>query len=241
MFLKKTNKPLHYEDRAKSAKPTMIILHYTGMQTMLAARERLTDPTSKVSAHYLVDTDGQVFDLVPEDKRAWHAGLSYWHGETDINSYSVGIEMVNPGHELGYKPFTSQQMQAVMDLCQGIQSRHKIEYVLGHSDIAPERKIDPGELFPWEWLAGHGVGLWPKPTDADLQKAEDISCNDYEVERLLTQFGYNPMGAYVDVVSAFHRHFAPEKFKTGEQEKVDMDTVVKLVSLVRQSGNKLVV
>ena len=241
MFLKKSSKPLHYEDRAKGVKPSIIIMHYTGMETMTAARERLTDPTSKVSAHYLVDTNGTVFDLVPEDKRAWHAGLSFWHGETDINSHSIGVEMVNTGHEFGYKPFPDAQMQAVLTLCHGIQSRHKIEHVLGHSDIAPERKKDPGELFNWEWLAGQGVGLWPKPTESDIKKAEEIALNDYQVERLFTQFGYNPMAAYVDVVVAFHRHFAPEKFKAGNHEKVDTNTVIRLVSLIRQSGHKLAV
>lgn len=239
MFLKKSSKaPHYYEDRARNARPNTIVMHYTGMDSMLAARERLTDPESKVSAHYLVDADGKVYDLVPEDKRAWHAGLSYWHGETDINSCSIGIEIVNPGHDLGYVPFPSAQMQAVMELARAIQSRHAIQYVLGHSDIAPERKKDPGELFPWEWLAGQGIGLWPRPIAEDMRLAEEIACNDYQVERLLTQFGYNPMAAYMDVLSAFHRHYAPEKFKAGEQEKADMQTVVRLVALIRQSGHK---
>lgn len=237
MFLKKSSKPLHYEDRAKNAKPNIIVMHYTGMESMLAARQRLTDPESKVSAHYLVDTDGKVYDLVPEDKRAWHAGLSYWHGETDVNSYSVGIEIVNPGHDLGYTPFPSAQMQAVMELARAVQSRHNIQYVLGHSDIAPERKKDPGELFPWEWLAGQGVGLWPRPLAED-EKVADAIHNDYEIERLLTQLGYNPMAAYMDVLSAFHRHYAPEKFKTGTQEKSDRTTALRLVALIRQSGYK---
>ncbi len=238
MFLKK-NKPLNHEDRPQGVEPNTIIMHYTGMETMEAARDRLTDPESKVSAHYLVDVNGAVQNLVPEEKRAWHAGVSYWKGETDINSYSIGIEIVNKGHEFGYEPFPAEQMQAVLELAQGIQQRFDIEYVLAHSDIAPERKIDPGELFPWEWLAGFGVGMWPKPTEADHATAEEIACNDYKVERMLTQYGYNPMGAYVDVVSAFHRHYAPEKFQTGEQETVDTQTVVRLVSLIRQSGGKI--
>ena len=190
MFLKKKSKsPLNHEDRADGVEPSIIIMHYTGMETMLAARERLSDPESKVSAHYLVDTDGTLYDLVPEDKRAWHAGLSYWHGETDINSCSIGIEIVNPGHEFGYKPFPSAQMQTVMELGRAIKTRHDIKYVLGHSDIAPERKKDPGELFPWEWLAGQGVGMWPRPMAEDIKMAEEIACNDYQVERLFTQLG----------------------------------------------------
>lgn len=236
MFLKKkSNAPLHYEDRANGATPSIILMHYTGMETMQAARDRLTDPASKVSAHYLVDTDGTVYDLVPEDKRAWHAGLSFWHGETDINSHSIGIEIVNLGHDLGYTPFPSAQMQAVAELAKGIQARHEIKHVLGHSDVAPERKKDPGELFPWEWLAGQGVGLWPRPNAQDQQLAPEVH-NDYQIERLLTQIGYNPMAAYMDVLGAFHRHYAPEKFKTGNQEKSDETTALRLLALIRQSG-----
>ena len=252
MFLRKS-KPKNYEDRPKGTLPDMIILHYTGMETMLAARERLCDPDSKVSAHYLVDEDGAVYDLVAEDKRAWHAGVSYWKGDTDINSRSIGIEIVNPGHDLGYRPFTGDQMRAVLDLCRGIMQRHEIEYVLGHSDVALERKKDPGELFDWEWLAGYGVGIWPKPVESDFEKAQEIVRNEYQIERLLTQFGYNPLAAYIDVVTAFHRHFSPEKFyksgniedmdniegETAQYEQMDLDSVARLVSLLRQSSNKL--
>ena len=134
---------------------TMAVLHYTGMKTGQEALERLCDPEAKVSAHYLIDTDGTVTALVPEEKRAWHAGKSYWRGEADVNSASVGIELVNPGHEWGYEPFSDDQMVALMPLLADIIERHDIPRanVVGHSDIAPARKQDPGELFDWERLA----------------------------------------------------------------------------------------
>jgi N-acetylmuramoyl-L-alanine amidase len=134
---------------------TMVVLHYTGMPTADEALERMCDPEAKVSAHYMIDEDGTVTSLVPEDKRAWHAGRSYWRGITDVNSASVGIELVNPGHEFGYRPFTDDQMVGLMPLLADIIERYDIPRanVVGHSDVAPARKQDPGELFDWERLA----------------------------------------------------------------------------------------
>ncbi len=143
----------------------MLVLHYTGMRSADDARDKLCNAMSdkKVSAHYLVDEDGTIYAMVDESMRAWHAGVSYWRGHTNINQRSIGIEIVNPGHEFGYRPFPKPQMEAVAELCKDILSRRAIpaRNVVGHSDVAPERKQDPGELFDWKFLAEHGVGLWP--------------------------------------------------------------------------------
>ena len=141
----------------------MLILHYTGMQTPQEAIDRLRDPLAKVSSHYVVDEDGAILRLVPEDRRAWHAGVSFWRGHTVLNGRSIGIEIVNPGHEWGYREFPALQMAAVCDLCLAILSRHRIpaRNVVAHSDVAPDRKEDPGEKFDWAGLARNGVGLWP--------------------------------------------------------------------------------
>ncbi len=142
-----------------------LVLHYTGMLSCEAALERLCDPEVEASAHYTVDEDGTIYAQVDEAQRAWHAGASHWRGATDVNSRAVGIEIVNPGHEWGYRPFPPPQMAAVIALCQGILSRHPIppRNVVAHSDIAPSRKEDPGELFDWPRLARAGIGLWPQP------------------------------------------------------------------------------
>jgi len=142
------------------------VLHYTGMPTAREALDRLVDPRAEVSAHYLIDEDGTVTRLVPEEKRAWHAGRSYWRGITDVNSASIGIELVNPGHEWGYRPFPDAQMEALVPLLADIVKRHDISpsNVVGHSDIAPARKDDPGELFDWELLASYKLALpTPRP------------------------------------------------------------------------------
>ncbi len=232
-------KKMNYEDRPNGVKPSILLMHYTGMETMEAARERLSSPDSTVSAHYLVDEDGTIFDLVSEEKRAWHAGVSFWAGETDINSYSIGVEIVNPGHEWGYKAFPDVQMEAVKDLSCDIMGRHQIENVLGHSDVAPERKIDPGELFDWQYLSSCGVGLWPVPTQEEYAMAERVAMNDFEVEKLFIAFGYNPMAAYADVVTAFHRHYYPERFSDDAQAEVCVETVARLLSLLHMSEAQL--
>ncbi len=140
----------------------MLIMHYTGMPTGEEAMARMCDPASKVAAHYTVEEDGRVFQHVTEGKRAWHAGISCWKGEGDVNARSIGIEIVNPGHEFGYRAFPEAQIESVMALAKDILSRHDIpaEHVLGHSDVAPGRKQDPGELFPWRRLADAGIGRW---------------------------------------------------------------------------------
>lgn len=242
MFRKKA-KSLNYGDRAKGMEPNIILLHYTGMQSMQEAKERLSDPESKVSAHYLIDENGKLYDLVPEGKRAWHAGMSYWKRETDVNSASIGVEIVNPGHEFGYREFPNEQMQAVLWLCQKIKKRHDIDYVLAHSDVAPERKQDPGELFDWEGLALEGVGLWPEVTRGDRREAVALARNDYECKKMFDLFGYNPMAAYMDVVCAFQRHYCPQVFEEGSPvmpgESCE-ETMARLLSLTRQQDRALV-
>jgi N-acetylmuramoyl-L-alanine amidase len=233
----------NYEERAAGKTPYIILLHYTGMSIAEDARLRLTDPKSKVSAHYLVDDIGTVYNLVDEDKRAWHAGIAYWKRESDINSVSIGIEIVNPGHEFGYRPFPDEQMYAVRCLCQEIQARHDIKYVLGHSDVAPERKIDPGELFDWEYLAREGVGVWPVVIDADHLKAENLARSDFESKKLFDLFGYNPIAAHVDVITAFQRHYFPEVFqgnREGQPGVACVETMARLVALSRLNKKVLV-
>ena len=185
---------------------TMIVLHYTGMETGEAAIERLRDPAAKVSSHYLVAEDGIVLRLVDEDKRAWHAGRSHWRGVKDINSASVGIEIVNPGHEWGYRPFPDEQIAAVIRLVHEIKDRYGITRgnVVGHSDIAPARKLDPGELFPWGKLARLRLAL-PRPT----KNLMDPGWTDGGFLLALERFGYDVEDGPA-AVTAFQRRFRPE-------------------------------
>ena len=164
----------NYNDRKNGALPSMIIVHYTGMPTAQGALDRLCDPDAQVSAHYLIEKDGTLWQLVDEEKRAWHAGVSYWEGQRDINSLSIGIELENGGHEIGYEPFPDAQVQALMDLCRDIQARHDIapDNVIGHEHIAPDRKMDPGPTFPWQVLADAGIATWPIK---DLARKQGLS------------------------------------------------------------------
>ena len=152
-----------YGERRGRGQITMLVFHYTGMVSSDAALQRLCDPDAEVSAHLLIDEDGTAYRLVDDDKRAWHAGTSFWRGESDINSASIGIELVNPGHEYGYRAFPQPQLDALITVSQDLIDQYDIPAtgIVGHSDIAPGRKSDPGELFPWEHLASCGIGLWP--------------------------------------------------------------------------------
>ena len=153
----------NFDARKSDANVDMLVLHYTGMRDGHVALERLRDPATKVSAHYMIEEEGTVYALVDEELRAWHAGVSCWAGQRDINGCSIGIELVNPGHEFGYRPFPAKQRDALVALAEDIVRRHAIpaHRVLGHSDVAPARKQDPGELFDWAGLARVGIGLWP--------------------------------------------------------------------------------
>ena len=185
---------------------SMIVLHYTGMQDGPSALARLRDPEAKVSAHYLVEEDGTVCRLVDEDKRAWHAGRSHWRGITDVNAASIGIEIVNPGHEWGYRPFTDQQIDTLVPLVAAIKERHGITRgnVVGHSDIAPRRKRDPGELFPWARLAKLRLAL-PRPT----RNLMDPMWTQGGFLLALERFGYDVTDAMAAIM-AFQRRFRPE-------------------------------
>jgi N-acetylmuramoyl-L-alanine amidase len=185
---------------------TMVVLHYTGMVDAEAAIERLCDPAAKVSAHYLIGEQGEVVAMVDEELRAWHAGVSFWRGITDVNSASVGIELANPGHEFGYRPFPIPQMAALMAMLPEIIARHGIAAanVVGHSDIAPTRKIDPGELFDWERLAYHGLAL-ARPR-GDLA---DPGWDEAGVKAALARFGYG-VDDLPATLRAFQRRFRPE-------------------------------
>ena len=190
----------------RSLPVSMIVLHYTGMEDARVAIDRLRDPAAKVSAHYVVDENGTILRLVDEERRAWHAGRSHWRGTTDVNSASIGIEIVNPGHEFGYRPFTDEQIDALLPLVADIKARHDITRgnVVGHSDIAPSRKRDPGELFPWVRLARLRLAL-PRPT----RNLMDPQWTEAGFLLALERFGYDvadPMAA----IMAFQRRFRPE-------------------------------
>jgi N-acetylmuramoyl-L-alanine amidase len=214
----------NFGPRPEGKKVKYLILHYTGTPTAFEALRLLQggDPAHQVSAHYLVDVDGTVMRLVDENMRAWHAGKSSWEGEEDINSCSIGIEIQNPGHEHGYVPFPPEQMQAVTQLCRGIMERHHIlpHHVIAHSDIAPERKEDPGELFPWKDLAEQGIGIWP---ESDLPEEGDI-------QSILTQYGYDPRLDPKTRITAFQRHFEPDVFLTPDRIGVASPNTVKIAN-----------
>lgn len=214
----------NFDERKDARLPDMILLHYTGMQTGEAALERLCAKESKVSAHYVVFENGHIVQCVPEALRAWHAGVSSWAGETDINSRSIGIEIVNPGHEFGYTVYPLRQIAAVISLCKSILTRRgpiAADRILGHSDVAPSRKQDPGEKFPWELLSESGVGHWVRAAPLDLAgitiKPGDRGDGVTRLQRTLRTYGYGieDTGVYDDatrdVVTAFQRHFRPAR------------------------------
>ncbi len=204
----------------KAGRVDALILHYTGMATGEAAIARLCDPASQVSAHYVVEEDGRILQLVPESRRAWHAGQGFWAGERDMNSASIGIEIVNPGHDAGSPVFPDRQIEATIALCKDIVTRQQIpkQRVLAHSDIAPDRKIDPGETFPWGRLAAAGVGHYVEPHPIEEGLRLERGMHGVEVEKLqslLAMYGYgltvsNLYGSKTEsVVRAFQRHFRP--------------------------------
>jgi N-acetylmuramoyl-L-alanine amidase len=227
---------------ARKAPPDKIVLHYTGMKTGEEALARLRDPDAKVSAHFMVEEDGRVFRLVPEERRAWHAGVGSWKGDTDINASSVGIEIVNPGHEFGYRPFPDAQIAAVIDLVDGIRSRWIVadNMIIAHSDLAPDRKEDPGELFPWKRLAEAGHGLWFEPPSAPgLPLAEgEEGAAVFALQAGFTRLGYDipPSGQFdahtTAVVRAFQRHWVQSRF----DGVADGETRARLIALLRLGG-----
>ena len=212
------------DDRPDGAPVDMLILHYTGMRSGAVAIDRLCDPAAKVSAHYVVEEDGRVFRLVPEARRAWHAGISHWRGLSGLNARSIGIEVVNPGHEHGYRPFAALQMAALCDLCRAILARHPIPAwnVVGHSDVAPDRKEDPGEFFDWEGLAANGVGLWPRRAGRD----------DGDALGLLGAIGYRIDLPPPVLLRAFQRHWRPARV----DGVADAETLARLRAVAAAAG-----
>jgi len=220
--VKRVEMPSPNHDSRGDSPIDMLLLHYTGMKTAQGALDRLCDPSAKVSAHYTIDEDGTVYGHVAEARRAWHAGAGHWAGASDINARSIGIELVNPGHEFGYREFPDTQIASLTTLCHSILMRHPIPSwrVLGHSDVAPARKEDPGELFPWQQLAKAGIGLWPQAIAGDLDAGA------------LAQLGYDPDAPQDKVIAAFQRHFRPKKL----DGQWDSECAGLLASLLNTAG-----
>jgi len=228
------------EPRQNGLKPDMLLLHYTGMDSAEAALDWLTRQESGVSCHYLVDAEGRIAQMVPESERAWHAGQSLWHGETDINSCSIGIEIHNPGHDFDYPDFPDAEMRAVEALCRDILSRHAIppHRVLAHSDVAPGRKRDPGEKFDWQRLARAGIGLWVPP--APIGEDQGLGPGDEgamvaALQRDLLDYGYgvevtSTYGTGLEkVIAAFQRHFRPARID-GRADRSTRETLARLLA-----------
>jgi N-acetylmuramoyl-L-alanine amidase len=225
----------------------MIVLHYTGMRDNEAAIRQLCTPASEVSAHYVVLQDGCIVQLVAEPRRAWHAGVSSWAGGNDINSRSIGIEIANPGHDHGYPDFPKRQIAAVTALCRSIFTRHQIpaDRVLAHSDVAPARKQDPGEKFPWKVLADSGIGIWVNPAPVTQTGAiyvlGETNPAIEEIQRLLARYGYGVTptgyldGITRDAVAAFQRHFRPIRV----DGVVDVSTTATLKALLAARDARL--
>ena len=229
----------NYEPR-KGKVPSILLLHYTGMESAQAARAWLSDPRSRVSSHYLIDSTGRICQMVDESMRAWHAGVAMWKGESDINSSSIGIEIHNPGHTMGYPDFPEAQMEAVIGLCRDIVERNRIQpqCVLAHSDVAPARKADPGEKFDWAKLYAHGVGHWIEPAhvvNGPRFRVGDSGKDIKELQSHLAGYGY---GADITgrfdpateaTIRAFQRHFRPECVD-GVADASTVDTLRRLIA-----------
>jgi N-acetylmuramoyl-L-alanine amidase len=218
--------------RGGPARIDMLVLHYTGMTTAAAALDRLRDPAAQVSAHYLVEEDGTIWRLISDERRAFHAGRSCWAGENDLNHVSIGIEIVNPGHEWGYRPFPERQMTAVERLCHDLVLRYPIppHRIVGHSDVAPDRKSDPGELFDWPRLARSGIGLWPQPAPDLVRSRGRGVCFVERAAALadLVRIGYCvTAGEEAVALTAFQRRFRPERW----DGRLDAETAQRLAEV----------
>lgn len=235
---------------ARRGPPDMLVLHYTGMQTGEAALARLRDPDAGVSAHYLVEEDGRVFQLVPEERRAWHAGRGVWRGEDDVNAASIGIEVVNPGHEFGYRPFPEAQIAAVTALVAAVRDRWTIpdNRIIAHSDLAPDRKADPGELFPWKRLAEAGHGLWFEPAAERVAALTGLlQTGDEGIGVMVLRAGLHRLGYGLKpgpdydaetetTVRAFQRHWRPARV----DGVADGETRARLVGLLQLASGESV-
>lgn len=224
MAVFKDNLSPNFNDRPSGCGVDTVVIHYTGMKSSGDALERLCSSEAKVSSHYLIDTNGDLYKLVDENKRAWHAGISHWAGRDNVNDYSIGIELQNSGHEYGYHQFLKEQMQCLIDLLAEITTNYNIlpYNIVGHSDIAPERKMDPGELFDWKYLADNGLSIWPsknysvKSGGRVIARAGDDNQYIGTIQKKLADFGYNLQVSNVfdyqtiNVVTAFRRRFMPD-------------------------------
>ncbi len=222
---------------------SVLVLHYTGMESGAAAIERLCDPEAKVSAHYVVEEDGSIYRLVNEEDRAWHAGVSQWRGITDLNSASIGIEIVNGGHDFGLPDFPDKQIKAVIVLSKDIFNRHDIDHVVGHSDIAPERKQDPGEKFPWKALSEQGIGTWPENISEDRRILFEAGSRDRGmaiVQSGLAHIGYEAhVSGVLDektrlIVAALQRRYRPDQI----DGQIDIQTLEIIKWLAERSSIK---
>lgn len=221
----------NFNDRPEHTLIDTLVIHYTGMKSAEAALNRLCDPKAEVSAHYCIEEEGTIHMLVDPTKRAWHAGISSWRGRENVNHFSIGIELINPGHEFGYRPFPEMQMNALLSLCSELVQRFPIEprNVIGHSDIAPSRKQDPGELFNWKMLAEHHIGVWAesdKPLTPILSPDNIISVDAVKtLQNKLKRYGYaiTADGVYDKeteaVIIAFKRHFCSESLDSSWNER----------------------
>lgn len=230
----------NFGPRRDGKRVTTLILHYTGMENGEAAEALLASPESEVSAHYVVHEDGRIVQMVPESERAWHAGKSFWQGETDINSCSIGIEIVNQGPHGDFPDFPDAQIEGVIALCRDICARHSIrpERVLAHSDIAPSRKIDPGEKFPWAWLHRAGIGHWVEP--APIRGGRFLALGDRgqpveALQSMLALYGYQvPIDGVFGMeteaaIKGFQRHFRSQKVD-GVADVSTIETLHRLLS-----------
>ncbi len=226
----------NFNDRKDGKKPELVVIHFTGMDSTAAALERLCDPQAEVSAHYLIDEEGNIYHLVDEDKRAWHAGVSGWNGQEDINSVSIGIELSNRNGN-AYPP---KQIFALALLCKDIMHRHNIppENVVGHSDIAPDRKDDPGAHFPWKMLSRHGIGKWPRPNLRDRFNAAAAAKKPQKLRALFAKAGYPTKSATTEqLVAAFQQRYEPAVYAgKGVPGKATARTVAKLRALARANA-----
>ncbi len=215
----------NFDARPVGTPVDMLVIHYTGMESAEDAMARLHDPAAGVSAHYCIDEEGAVIRLVPEGRRAWHAGQSVWAGARDINARSIGIELVNPCHQFGYRPFPDPQMAACFELSLAVLTRHPIpaRNVVGHSDVAPRRKMDPGELFDWRLLAEQGIGLWPEAADGAAPGEIDAG----GIAAMLAEVGYETEDLAM-TVAAFQRHYRPALTDGG----IDAETAERRRALI---------
>jgi len=244
MIINRDHPSPNFNERPDGCKPDMVILHYTGMESGESALKRLCDPSAEVSAHYLVEEDGRVFELVPPEKRAWHAGVSHWQGRNNLNHYSIGIEIVNPGHDFGYRDFPMVQTASVLDLIKHLDAAFEIpgHNYIGHSDIAPTRKMDPGEKFPWGLLADEGFGIWSDVDGVDLSRihvaADKVETTLLQQDLKALGYGIEVTGDYDDMtrscVTAFQRHWRPASV-TGDY---DVGTKTILCAIVNDINEK---